>query len=431
MLPRLSPISALLAAYRSVQTDALSETRACLSRANGNASQNTYIILDREWTVVEAHKQIDRAASADVSGALFGVPVSLKDCFDLAGFPTSSGSKFYAGHKGRAPGDSWVAARLRSAGVIITGKTHLHQLAYGITGENRDYGDCLQPANAALLTGGSSSGAAASIQEGSALAAIGTDTGGSVRAPAALCGLAGYRASLGVGDWTGGYHLAPSFDTIGWLCRDLRDLPLLACALFDLPPEQPAATAVRVGILTGPLLEACDTEIHEAMHLWRGRLQRALAKLKLFHPAFWSEAWDIYAPLQAHEAAQIHGGFFQEFDPVIAARLEWGASLGEDEIRQLRRRHGAFRQQHEQLFQQFDFLLAPVSPCTQLLAGADHTESRARILRLTTPASLGGNPAVVLPSSHGGLQLIGAHCDDRRLLRFAASLGDQLALEPA
>jgi hypothetical protein len=135
--------------------------------------------------------------------------------------------QFYAARQPAAAADSWVAARLRDAGAVIIGKAHLHQLAYGVTGENRDYGDCLQPADPALLTGGSSSGAAASIQEGSALAAIGTDTGGSVRAPAALCGLTGYRASLGIGDWTGGYHLAPSFDTIGWLCRDLRDLPLL------------------------------------------------------------------------------------------------------------------------------------------------------------------------------------------------------------
>ncbi len=95
--------------------------------------------------------------------------------------------------------DSAVAARLRQAGAVIMGKTHLHQLAYGITGENSEYGDCLQPRDPQLLTGGSSSGSAASVQEGSAVAAIGTDTGGSIRVPAALCGLAGYRSSLGLG----------------------------------------------------------------------------------------------------------------------------------------------------------------------------------------------------------------------------------------
>jgi aspartyl-tRNA(Asn)/glutamyl-tRNA(Gln) amidotransferase subunit A len=429
MTPIPSPIAALLAAYKSGEADPAAQIQTCLSRANRNASHNTYIARDQAWTLTEAQRQIDRAASGDESLPLFGLPVSLKDCFDLTGFPTSSGSKFYAAHKQNPSADSWVAARLRRAGAVITGKSHLHQLAYGITGENRDYGDCLQPANASLLTGGSSSGAAASLQEGSALAAIGTDTGGSVRGPAALCGLSGYRSSLGVGDWTGGYHLAPSFDTIGWLCHDLRDLPLLATALFDLPPEPPAPSVPRVGVLTGPMIESCQPEVLQAMQLWQNRIQRASAQLQPFTPPFWSEAWDIYAPLQAHEAAQIHAGFFNEFDPVIAARLEWGASLTDNKIQQLRRRHAAFREQHELLFHRFDFLLAPVSPITQLVAGADHTATRALLLRLTTPASLGGNPAVVLPGPGCGLQLIAAHNNDQRLLRFAAALGEQLALE--
>jgi Asp-tRNA(Asn)/Glu-tRNA(Gln) amidotransferase A subunit family amidase len=429
MTPTPSPIAALLAAYKSGETDSARQIHTCLSRANSNAGHNTYIALDTAWTLAELQRQIDRAAAGDESLPLFGLPVSLKDCFDLTGFPTSSGSKFYATHKQNASSDSWVAARLRHAGAIITGKSHLHQLAYGITGENRDYGDCLQPANAALLTGGSSSGAAASIQEGSALAAIGTDTGGSVRAPAALCGLTGYRSSLGIGDWAGGYHLAPSFDTIGWLCRDLRDLPLLATTLFDLPPEQPAPSILRIGMLTGPMLESCQPEVLQAIEVWQDRIQRASAQFQPFNPPFWSEAWDIYAPLQAHEAAQLHAGFFTEFDPVIAARLEWGASLTDHEIQNLRQRHAAFREQHEQLFHQFDFLLAPVSPITQLVAGADHTDTRALLLRLTTPASLGGNPAVVLPGPGCGLQLIAAHNNDQRLLRFAAGLGELLALE--
>ncbi len=431
MTLRPSPIAALFAAYKSGETTPIAQAQQSHTRANSNASRNTYIALDSKWTLAEAQKQTERAANGELPLPLYGLPISIKDCFDLIGFPTSSGSKFYAAHKQNPSSDSWVGARLRSAGAVTTGKSHLHQLAYGITGENRDYGDCLQPANAALLTGGSSSGAAASIQEGSAIAAIGTDTGGSVRAPAALCGLTGYRSSLGVGDWTGGYHLAPSFDTIGWLCRDLRDLSLLAEALFDLPPQRPNLLAFRIGVLTGSLVESCEPEVRNAMEVWQDRLRRASAQLQPFDPPFWPDAWDIYAPLQAAEAAKLHAGFFHEFDPTIAARLEWGASLSENDVQQLRHRHAAFREQHQQLFQQFDFLLAPVSPLTRLVAGADHTETRARILRLTTPASLGGNPAVVLPSPQSGLQLIAAHHDDRRLLRFAALLGEQLAIEEA
>ncbi len=430
-MPQPSPLAALLTALRSKTADPLSQTRLCLTRANANASRNTYITLDPAWTLAEAQRQIDRTAAGDASLPLYGIPVSLKDCFDLGGFPTSSGSKFYAARRQAASKDSWVAARLRQCGAVIIGKSHLHQLAYGITGENRDYGDCLQPANPQFLTGGSSSGAVASIQEGSALAAIGTDTGGSVRGPAALCGLTGYRASLGIGDWSGGDHLAPSFDTIGWICRDLRDLPPLAEALFDLPPGRPTSEGIRIGVLTGPLVEGCDADVLRSMDIWQDRLRGASASLEPINPLFWPEAWDIYAPIQAHEAAQIHRGFYQEFDPIIAARLEWGASISDAEIERLHQRLAEFRHQHEQLFQRFDFLLAPISPLSRLLAGADHTETRARLLRLTTPASLGGNPAVVLTSPECGLQLIAARKDDRRLLRFAARLGEPINLPEA
>ncbi|MGA8530218.1 MAG: amidase [Acidobacteriaceae bacterium] len=427
-----SPLAALLAAYQSGNASPEEQVQTCLARANGNAGRNTYIALDPDWTLAEARRQTTRHASGESPLPLFGIPVALKDCFDLAGFPTSSGSRFYAQHLPPAVADSWVAARLRKAGAVITGKTHLHQLAFGITGENRDYGDCLQPDHPELLTGGSSSGSAAAVQEGSALAAIGTDTGGSVRAPAALCGLAGYRASLGLGDWSGGCHLAQSFDTIGWLFRDLRDAPRLAEALFDLPPEAaPAPASPSIGVLAGALLEPCDAAILRSLRFWQDQLGRASARLEPIEPRIWSEAWDIYAPIQAAEAARLHAGHFQEFEPVIAGRLAWGASLTDDQLRQFHLRRQSFCDQNNALFRRFDFLLAPITPLSRLVAGADHTETRAQILRLTTPASVAGLPAVVLPSNDCGLQLLAQRNDDRRLLRFAALLGEQLAAEPA
>ena len=431
-MPRPSPISELLDSYKSGQTDPLTQAGIALSHANKNAGGNTYITIDPAWTRAEAQRQTERARSG-ASLPLYGLPVSLKDCFDLDGFPTSVGSGFYAAHNGIASADSWVAARLRRAGAIIIGKSHLHQIAYGITGENPDYGDCLQPADPALLTGGSSSGTAASLQEASALAGIGTDTGGSVRAPAALCGLAGYRASLGIGDWAGGYHLAQSFDTIGWLFRDLRDAPLLAEAIFDLPAESPLPSAFTIGVLSGPLLDVCEPDVLHTLQIWQDRLLRLSGfqvRLETFNPLFWTEALDIYAPIQASEAAQLHTGFYHRFDPAIAARLEWGASLSADEIQRLRKRHQAFLNAQADLFRKFDFFLAPAVPRTRLVAGADHTETRPGFLRLTTPASLGGNPAIVLPSPEAGLQLLAAHNQDRRLLQLARILGEQLAAEP-
>ncbi|HEX3940458.1 MAG TPA: amidase [Acidobacteriaceae bacterium] len=432
-----SPVEAFLATQGQPGLDPIGRIREFLARANGNISRNTYLALDEQWSLGEAARQLKRCAldgTARNRLALWGLPVALKDCFDLEGFKTSSGSKFYASHRRPAARDSAVAARLKGAGAVIVGKTHLHQLAYGITGENRDYGNCLQPENPARLTGGSSSGAAASIQEGSALAAIGTDTGGSIRVPAAICGLAGYRASHGVADWAGGDHLAPSFDTIGWIFRDLRDAPRLAEALFALPGEpvpEDARRQLRVGILSGPLVEDCDAAVQQSYGEWQDRLRRAGAVLECVAPEFWLAAWEIYAPIQAHEAAKLHAGFYQEFEPAITARLEWGAALGEEEIHAARNRMEIFCGAMRELFRRYDLLLAPATPISVLDAAKDQSEERAHILRLTTPASVAGLPAAVLPSPDCGMQLLAAHNDDRRLLQFAALIGGLLAAERA
>src|SRR3984957_16547948 len=247
-----------------------------LARANSNASHNVYISLDADRVSSDAAELPDRFAS-NPKPLLYGLPISLKDCFDLKGFPTSCGSRYYAALNGIAAADSAVAMRLCSQGAVIVGKGHLHQLAYGITGENPDYGDCVQPRDPSRLTGGSSSGAAASVQEGSAVAAIGTDTGGSIRVPAALCGLAGYRASLDVahaqGLWQGSVHLAQSFDTLGWIFRDLRDAPVLAEALFGMQVPEWTGQRVRIASVHAEFMRDCENGVRDVFRNWQDRLR--------------------------------------------------------------------------------------------------------------------------------------------------------------
>src|SRR5579863_3370120 len=258
-------IRALRSALANGITQPLRLANQALAAANQNPLHNTYIWRDPEWTRAEAARaesmpRTDGGSFGDGRDTLWGLPISVKDCFDLAGAPTSCGVKFYRDLNGAAARDSWLVERLRAAGAVIAGKTHLHPLAYGITGENPEFGDCRQPGNPDALTGGSSSGAAASVLEGSAVAAIGTDTGGSIRAPAALCGLAGYRASHGRGDWRGGAHLAQSFDTMGWLFRDLEDAALLA-GLFAPESTAPRATPTRFSVVGESFLHDCEPEI--------------------------------------------------------------------------------------------------------------------------------------------------------------------------
>jgi Asp-tRNA(Asn)/Glu-tRNA(Gln) amidotransferase A subunit family amidase len=401
------------------------------AKANGNASHNTYLTSFAIQSLERAEQLPQIFRDEKNRPALYGIPVSIKDCFDVAGSVTTCGSRFYAQYNPPAEKNSWVAQRLLDAGAILTGKTHLHQLAYGITGENADYGDCLQPRDATLLTGGSSSGAAASVQEGSAIVAIGTDTGGSVRIPSALCGLAGYRTSHGVAcgetRWAGGYHLAKTFDTVGLLFRDLRDTSDLASAIFDIAPA-PAPATLRVGCVHDDFLNDCEPEVLSAYASWKHQLALHGAKLTTFDATFWTDAPSIYSPIVASEAAAIHHGHFQHFEPVIAERLAYGESITTAELENLYQRLGAFRSKMFSLFNEYDLLLAPCAPVSKLQAGKDHTESRKAILRYTTPASLAGLPAVTLPGEHigaafgTGMQLLAAPMKDATLVAFASTL---------
>jgi aspartyl-tRNA(Asn)/glutamyl-tRNA(Gln) amidotransferase subunit A len=401
------------------------------AKANANASRNTYLTPYSTESLRRAEQLPQLFPDPKTRPDLYGVPISIKDCFDVAGSITTCASRFYAQHNPPAQKNSWVAQRLLDTGAILTGKTHLHQLAYGVTGENPEYGDCLQPRDATLLTGGSSSGAAASVQEGSAHAAIGTDTGGSIRIPSALCGLAGYRTSHSIAHgeerWTGGYHLAKTFDTIGLIFRDLRDAPTLANAIFDVTPA-PSQTTLRIGYATNDFLHDCEPNVLAAFEAWKQHLAQHGATLAPADTTFWTDAPAIYSPIVASEAAIIHRGHFQHFDPVIAERLAYGASIPIAELQNLRARLQKFRLQMSALFESFNFLIAPCAPVSKLHAGHDHTESRKAILRYTTPASLAGLPAVTLPGEHlgappgTGVQLLAAPMQDAQLLAFASEM---------
>jgi Asp-tRNA(Asn)/Glu-tRNA(Gln) amidotransferase A subunit family amidase len=424
----MSPLTEIRAALSTQGPASLAQE--ALARANSNANRNVYLAMDPERTVAEAEALSARFPEQQQRPALFGVPIAIKDCFDVAGYNTTCGSRFYAAKNGIARADSAVAARLRKAGGVIMGKTHLHQLAYGITGENREYGDSLQPNNPRALTGGSSSGSAASVQEGSAIAAIGTDTGGSIRVPAALCGLSGYRSSLGLGGseiWEGGVHLAVSFDTVGWLFRDLRDGPALAAALFGIEPVA-APQAVSIAVVGESFVHDSEPAVLEMYRGWQEELRQAGASLRVFEPDWWADTREIFAPVQAHEASIIHRGYFDEFEKPIAERLAWGASLSAAEVEGFRERHAAFRARMDLLLEQDDFLILPCAPVSTLAAGADHTATRQALLRYTSPISLAGMPAVALPAKGGGVQLVGPRGSDAKLLAFAASLGERIAL---
>lgn len=400
-----------------------------LARSNQNAGRNTYLWQDSAWTRAEAVRaeQMPRGEGGifgDGRSALWGVPVSVKDCFDLAGAPTTCGVRFYRDRNGTAARDSWLVAQLRDLGAVIVGKTHLHGLAYGITGENPEFGDCIQPGTADALTGGSSSGAAASLMEGSAVAAIGTDTGGSVRAPAALCGLAGYRSSLGRGDWRGGAHLAVSFDTLGWLFRDLEDATLLA-APYASSAKRAVGRFSRFAYVGDDFLHDCDPGVAASFHTAIRELEALGLEGRAIGTAWWADSTEIFAPLQAAEAAKLHAGNFEHFEQPTRERLEWGASLRSQELSALGKRHADFRSRMDDLFATHELVMLPSIPVTKLTAGSGDGGGavRKRLLRYTSPFSLAGVPCLAVPCPAGGMQIAGARENDESLLELAAEIG--------
>lgn len=400
-----------------------------LSRSNQNAGHNTYLWQDAEWTLAEAKRaeSMPRGLGSffgDGRSPLWGIPVSLKDCFDLAGAPTTCGTTFYRNLNGIAPRDSWVAEQLRAAGAVIVGKTHVHPLTYGITGENPEFGDCFIPGDPGALTGGSSSGAVASIVEGSAIAAVGTDTGGSVRVPASLGGLAGYRASVGRGNWRGGAHLAESFDTLGWLFRDLEDAPVVA-SIYAPDDAAPTATFNRVAVIDESFLHDCEPAIVVSFRSTIQEFKELGLELHTINPVWWSESRNLFGKIQAWEASRYHAGHHDQFQPAIRERLEMGAMITAAEIDALRIQHSEFNARMDELLAEHQLIMLPCAPVSRLAAGADHSQTRAHLLRYTTPFSLAGVPVVAIPCRPSGMQLAAQRGQDESLVRLAAQLGRQ------
>lgn len=413
-----------------------------------NALADGALTLPEVWADARAairdHNPLSRFLTVELpdepgapQGGLAGLPVTVKDLFDLAGVPTTCGSRFYAAEVQPPWLDAGYPARWRQAGARFIGKTILNEFAYGITGENPWFGDCTIPGHADRLTGGSSSGAAASVAAGAACVALGTDTGGSLRVPAALCGLASFRQSLGFGEIEGMFPLAPTYDTVGWLQRHLGDLPLVASLLHPERPIPPLAGPPRIASLTGPWLAGVAAENLAAQAELEARLRSAGASVETVRAGGWEGALDIYVPLQAADAAAIHARFLPrhapDYDPAVLARLDAGARLTPDEVLRWRSARASFVADCvTPLFGVWDYLLAPASAVTHLVQGEDQSGHRPRLLRLTAPASLGGLPVLTVPLHPGvpdgaGFQFLTPRGADASLWALAGWLAERLA----
>ena len=348
------------------------------------------------WLRPEA--ELARALAAVDPGQLLGrVPYFAKDLFDTAGVPTAAGATFLPRERASGARDGALVAACARAGAVLAGKTHLHEFAYGITGENPHHGDCHRPGFPGRTTGGSSSGSAAAVAAGIVPLALATDTGGSVRVPAAFCGLFGLRLSPGEPWIADAVPLAPTFDTAGWFTAGAEDLATVLGAL--LPSERAAERPLRGHSWAPPGL---DPEVATAFGAAAGQLaEPAAAALADELTAGFAPALAAYHTIVSAEAWAWHRGWFcrraTEYDPNVRQRLEHAARITPEQAAAARAVTDGVRAVWREYFRTHDFLVLPATPTPAPTKAECTPELRNRIIQLTAPASLGGQPVLSLP----------------------------------
>ena len=352
----------------------------------------------------------ERFAAPSATSPLGAIPFLAKDLFDAVGAPTFAGSTFLPEVRPTPHADSALVRACRTAGAVLAGKTHMHEFAYGITGENPHYGDCEHPHFPGRTTGGSSSGSAAAVAADIVPFALGSDTGGSVRLPAAFCGLFGFRLTPHHPWIADAFPLSPAFDTPGWFTRNAADMRTAIAALLG---PAPAANKPRGLYLELPVLDP------DVAHACRRAAERfspiadAATVDTLTHG--FARSVDTYNTIVAAEAWEVHKSwaerYRERYDPGVWQRLNRIHSIPPTQLDAARADLANVRARWETYFRAYDFLLMPASPTPALTKAECTLANRTRILTLTAPASLGGLPVLTIPVplSSGlttGLQII-------------------------
>jgi aspartyl-tRNA(Asn)/glutamyl-tRNA(Gln) amidotransferase subunit A len=347
-----------------------------------------------------------------------GIPLAVKDLFDTAGLPTTYGSALFADH---VPAETAPAVRLlEAAGYANVGKTNLHEFAYGVTSENPHFGTVPNPLREGRIAGGSSGGSAAALAVGLADAALGTDSGGSIRIPSACCGTVGFKPTYGLVSLEGCFPLAPSWDHAGPMARDVE-----ACsAMMEL---------------LAPGFERASVDLHdlqvgvawldEADPLVRARVEEAASRLPHSRPVEVPFPEGLSHGFMA-EVADVHRELYEEngdlYGADVARKVEDCLAVTDREREEASRKRESY---HETSLGELDLLLVPTLPFVAPTIGQTEDDAlRNRILRFTFPFNALGWPALALPCGPAedglpaSLQLVGRPGDDALVLGAGAAL---------
>ena len=445
LMADFTSISELAPRLRSKEISPVEITQRCLSRIEKlNPSLNAFITVLPDSALREA-----RAAEAEIRrgewrGPLHGVPIALKDLIDTAGVRTTAGSALYAE---RVPAeDADVVRRLRNAGAVILGKNNLHEFAYGASSLVSHFGDMHNPWDLGRITGGSSGGSAAAVTAGLACAAIGTDTAGSIREPAALCGCVGIKPTYGRVSSRGVIPLSASLDHVGPLTATVADAAIMLQAIAgydaedlataDLPVSdyvsamKEGVKSLRVGVPRAHFFDELDAEVASAIdHALRG-LETMVADVREVHLEVSTDR-----SLQTAESYAVHAENISKHSELYQAetlrRLRRGEDVSAAEYIQRRRELEQARRNIRAVFAEVDLLVTPTTPMPAPAIADLRSDPEAlrpaelKLLRNTRPFNVWGLPAISVRCGFTqgglpiGLQIAGPPWREDLVLRLA------------
>jgi aspartyl-tRNA(Asn)/glutamyl-tRNA(Gln) amidotransferase subunit A len=445
-------IAAIGRLFRSRKLSPVELTKLILGRIDQlNPKLNAYITVTGDLALAQAKKAESALLSRKADrgrGPLHGIPISLKDNIYTEDVRTTAGSKILSSFIPQH--DATVVTQLRNAGAILLGKTNMHEFAYGVTSNNPHYGPVRNPWDLARIPGGSSGGSAAAVAAGLCYGSIGTDTGGSIRIPAGLCGIVGIKPTRGRVSVEGVIPLSPKLDCVGPLARTVHDAAILLEPIFPRAKGEPHPSTLEksstkprkftLGIPQTFFLDVISPEVRTVFDQAVLLLKKQVAKLKEISIPLLDETEDAGNQIAWAEATHYHqqSGWFPshaaDYGDDVRSRLEMGAKVSAtDYLSALELR--------EKFIQQFllalhdakvDVVAVPTIPIPAPLIGQetirlsekDHP-TRALLLRANRPANLAGLPAISVPCGFTpeglpvGLQLIGAIANEHLLLEIA------------
>lgn len=400
-------------------------TRACLERIQREDPRiNSFIAVYADKAIEQARIAEQEICAGNCRGQLHGIPVALKDLIDVEGKVTTAASAVLLDNF--ALEDAPVVKRLRQAGAVILGKNNLHEFAYGGSGIVSHFGPVRNPLDTARITGGSSSGSAAAVAAGFCFASIGTDTAGSIRLPAACCGVVGLKPAYGRVSAHGVVPLSWSYDHVGPITRTVEDAFTVLQTVSDWVPEQVDVSELRIGVARQYFFDSIEPEIAAAAEEVVERLREVCVSIR-----------DLAVPIDedrtvsSAEAWNFHERWAKEkpelYQPQTLERIRTGARYSCEQVESRRRDLEKYRSGMSELFRDVDVIVTPTLPILPpALAELQDQPEKLRprellMLRNTRPWNVLGVPAISIPCGPMiGVQLAALH--ESALLAAAKTL---------